>query len=193
MFSSKKERPLRICNDWRKNNSVTIKDSYQIPGMDDCLTLLGAASIFLTIDANSGSWQIESDEWDKYKTMVTLNHRRCRFSRMRFGMKSVSSTLQPTMEVIPSMVKWKVGLVYFDYFVLLSTPVQEHLHANSSVVEQLFWACMSLNMKKPFSFERCIDYLVMSYSLADFAYWRNRRRRFGTYKTFECDLNYAVS
>jgi hypothetical protein len=50
----KPDGSLRFCIDYRKLNEVTLRDSYPLPRMDDCLDSLGSATIFTTLDGNSG-------------------------------------------------------------------------------------------------------------------------------------------
>ena len=49
---------VRFCVDYRKLNAVTVKDSYTLPRMDECLDSLGDATIFSTLNCNSGYWHI---------------------------------------------------------------------------------------------------------------------------------------
>ena len=44
----------RVCVDYRKLNEKTVKDSYPLPRMDECLDSLGKAEFFTTLDANWG-------------------------------------------------------------------------------------------------------------------------------------------
>ena len=49
--SSSQERwSLRFCIDYRRLNTKTVADAYQLPRMDDCLDSLGDAAIFTTLD-----------------------------------------------------------------------------------------------------------------------------------------------
>ena len=57
LFVPKKCGKLRFCVDYRKLNSVTIKDAYPLPRIDECIDSLGDAAIFSTLDTNSGYWQ----------------------------------------------------------------------------------------------------------------------------------------
>ena len=58
----KKDGTLRFCVDYRRLNSLTRRDSYPLPRMDECIDSLGDATIFSTFDCNSGHWQVEVDE-----------------------------------------------------------------------------------------------------------------------------------
>ena len=50
VFAPKKDGTLRFCIDYRRLNLVTIRDSYPIPRMDECIDSLGHAEIFSTLD-----------------------------------------------------------------------------------------------------------------------------------------------
>ena len=61
----KTDGTLRFCVDNRKLNALTVKESYPLPLIDECLDTLGDAAIFSTLDCNSGYWQIPVAETDK--------------------------------------------------------------------------------------------------------------------------------
>jgi len=48
----------RFCVDCRRLNDVTVKYSYPLPRMDDCIDFMGEASVFSMLDCDSGYWQI---------------------------------------------------------------------------------------------------------------------------------------
>jgi len=52
----KKDGKWRACVDYRRLNALSVKDSYPLPRMDECLDSLGHAQWFTTLDANSGYW-----------------------------------------------------------------------------------------------------------------------------------------
>ncbi|GFT86228.1 hypothetical protein TNCV_2419971 [Trichonephila clavipes] len=64
----KKDGSWRFCVDYRKLNSVTKKDVYPLPRIDDTLDCLKGAKFFSSMDLRSGYWQIEIDEADREKT-----------------------------------------------------------------------------------------------------------------------------
>ena len=69
----KPDGSLRFCVDYRKLNEITVKDTYPLPRMDECLDSLGEARYFTTLDANSGYWQVPIREGDQNKTSFTCN------------------------------------------------------------------------------------------------------------------------
>ncbi len=66
---------LRFCVDYRKLNAITVRDTYPIPRMDECIDSLGSAKIFSTLDCNSGFWQIPIGEKDRDKTAFVWHSR----------------------------------------------------------------------------------------------------------------------
>ena len=54
----KKDGTTRFCIDYRKLNSITKKDVYPLPRIDDILDTLGGAKYFTSLDLASGYWQV---------------------------------------------------------------------------------------------------------------------------------------
>ena len=64
----KKDGSLRRCVDFRLVNSLTIKDSYPLPRIDESLDALQGSVWFSTLDLSSGYWQVPMHPEDKEKT-----------------------------------------------------------------------------------------------------------------------------
>lgn len=60
LFTPIKNCTLQFCADYRECNAVTGCYSYPILRMDECIEWLGYVTIFSTLDANSGYWQIQN-------------------------------------------------------------------------------------------------------------------------------------
>ena len=67
----KKDGSLRFCVDFRRLNSVTRKDVYPLPRVDDILDTLENARYFTTLDLASGYWRVPLDEDARPKTAFT--------------------------------------------------------------------------------------------------------------------------
>ena len=82
----KKDGSLKFCVDYRALNSITRKDSYPLPQIDDTLDTLAGMTWFFTLDLKSGYWQVEMDPQDKEKTAFTTGRGLWHFKVMPFGL-----------------------------------------------------------------------------------------------------------
>jgi len=64
----KQDGTMRLCIDYCKLNSLTVKDKFPLPMIDTCLDMLNGCEFFSTCDLRWGYWQTEIDERDRDKT-----------------------------------------------------------------------------------------------------------------------------
>lgn len=65
------EAPFTFFVHIQKRDVVMINDSYQVPCVDKCINLLKSATIFSTLDANSGKFQVNIPGQDSHKSSST--------------------------------------------------------------------------------------------------------------------------
>ena len=159
VIAPKKDGSLRFCVDYRKLNDLTIKDSYPLPRMDECLDTLGNAKVFTTLDANSGYWQVPVAEDDRPKTAFTCHAGCFQFRRMPFGLCNAPATFQRTVDIILSQYRWQSCLVYIDDVIIFSPDPQSHLRHVDEVLSALQRAGVTLKLRKCKFFSDSVDYL----------------------------------
>ena len=94
----KKDGSLCFCIDFRKLNSLTVKESHPLPRICETLENLAGAAHYSTFDMNSGFWQVPMDEESKQYTAFTLGSMglyEC--ESMPFGLCNAPPTFQRLM------------------------------------------------------------------------------------------------
>jgi hypothetical protein len=142
----KPDGSIRFCVDYRRLNSVTRKDSYALPRMDDCIDSLGDSQYFSTLDANAGNWQISVAPEDRDKTAFTSHRGLYRFKRLPFGLATAPATFQRAIDVILSSVRFQCALTYLDDIILYSSSLEQHLVDLTKVLSLLREAGITLKL-----------------------------------------------
>ena len=148
-----------FCVDYRRFNDLTVKYTYQLPRMDDCIDFLGDASVFSMLDCNSDYWQIPMAVEEQDKTTFTCHEGTYKYIRLQFGLTNAPATFQRAIDMLLSGVKWKTCLVYSNDVIVFSRTVEEHITHLYEVFGLLSRAGASLRASKCFLFQEEVEYL----------------------------------
>ena len=125
---------IRLCIDYRKLNSVTQPDPYQIPRVDDIDEV--AEAVWLTkLDMNKGYYQVPMSKDSVDKTAFCTPWGKFAFRRMPFGLRNVPTTFQRYMD--NTLVNLPHANSYIDDILVHSSSWSEHLIHIQEVLEQL--------------------------------------------------------
>lgn len=149
----------RFCVDYRRLNAMSLKDSYPLPRMDECIDSLGDAKFFTALDCNWGFWQIPIREGDRDKTTFTCHSGTFRFKKMPFGLTNAPATFQRTIDIILAKFKWQSCLVYIDDIIVFSSSFDEHLRHVHQILTALKRSGLSLKLRKCSFFGKSVNYL----------------------------------
>jgi len=123
----KKDNGIRWCIDYRKINTITSKDSYPLPNIEECLDTLAGSSLFSTLDLQSGYHQIEVAPEDQCKTAFITRYGLFEYTRMPFGLCGAPGTFQQAMELVLRGLQWEMVLIYLDDVIIASSNFQAHI------------------------------------------------------------------
>ena len=157
----KKDGSLHFCIDFRKLNSLTVKDSHPLPHICETLESLTGAAHYSTFDMNSGFWQVPMDEESKQYTTFTLGSMglyEC--ESMPFGLCNAPPTFQRLMQNCLGELNLTYCLIYLDDVIVFSDMPEEHLQRMRVVFDCLREHDLKLKPSKCEAFKSEINYLA---------------------------------
>lgn len=155
----KKDGSWCFCVDYRKLNSLTHKDAFPLPQIEETLTSLTQASWFTTLDLASGYWQVDVDPQDRPKTAFTTPLGLNELQRMPFGLCNALATFQWLMQQCLHGQLADSVLVYLDDIIVYSPDFSSHLRHLETVFERLQHHGLKLRVDKCQLLQREVKFL----------------------------------
>ena len=159
LLVKKKDGSIRFCIDFRKLNSLTRKDAYPLPRIDECLESLGGSKWFSTLDLASGYWQCEVEESDRPKTAFSTHKGLFQFKVMPFGLSNAPACFERLMELVLRGLLWEKCLCYLDDIIVMGKTFVEALDNLKTVFERFRNANLKLKPKKCVLFQTEVLFL----------------------------------
>ncbi|KAG5553970.1 hypothetical protein RHGRI_011741 [Rhododendron griersonianum] len=138
----------RVCIDYRKLNSVTRKDHFPLPFIDQMLERLAGHEYYCFLDGYSGYNQIPIAPEDQEKTTFTCPHGTFAYRRMPFGLCIAPATFQRCMVSIFSDMVERFLEVFMDDFSVFGSSFDECLHHLTLVLVRCKEKSLVLNWEK---------------------------------------------
>ena len=136
----KKDSSLRFCNDLRKLNNQTIKDTCSLPYIDETLDSLQGSQWFSSLDLKLGYWQVKMDEESKPLTVFTMGLLGfCECKMMPFRLANAPATFQRLMETCLGGLNLHWCIIYLDDIVIFSKHPASHLERIEAVFQKGGW------------------------------------------------------
>jgi hypothetical protein len=113
--------------DYRRLDSVTIKNKFPRPIIDEFLDEIASVKYFSTRDLASGFHQIGMVPEDEAKTAFNSHHGHFQFRVIPFGLTKAPATFQCLMNVIFGSQMRKLILIFMDDILVFSKSLEEHI------------------------------------------------------------------
>ncbi|KAH9658411.1 Endonuclease [Citrus sinensis] len=138
----------RVCIDYRKLNSVTRKDHFPLPFIDQMLDRLAGHEFYCFLDGYSGYNQILITPKDQEKTTFTCRFGTFAYRRMPFGLCNAPATFQRCMLSIFSNMVERFLEVFMDDFSVFGDSFDQCLHHLTLVLQRCIEKNLVLNWEK---------------------------------------------
>ncbi|RVX07868.1 Transposon Ty3-I Gag-Pol polyprotein [Vitis vinifera] len=138
----------RVCIDYRRLNSVTRKDHFPLPFMDQVLERVSGHPFYCFLDGYSGYFQIEIDLEDQEKTTFTCPFGTFAYRRMPFGLCNAPATFQRCMLSIFSDMVERIMEVFMDDITVYGSSYEECLLHLEVVLHRCIEKDLVLNWEK---------------------------------------------
>ena len=137
-FIKKKDGKLRLIQDYRKLNEITIKNRYPLPLASDIVNRLRGAKYFTKFDVRWGYNNVRIKKGDAWKAAFATNRGLFEPLVMFFGLTNSPATFQALMNFIFSdlIAAGKVA-VYLDDILIFSMTLEEHREVVKEVLRRL--------------------------------------------------------
>ena len=148
-FVKKKDGSLRLVQDYRKLNDITIKNSYPLPLLSDIINKLSKAKYFTKLDIRWGYNNVRIKEGDEWKAAFRTNRGLFEPLVMFFGLTNSPATFQTMMnEIFIDLIDRGVVIVYIDDILIFTETLEEHRKVTEEVLALLQKYNLYLNAKK---------------------------------------------
>jgi transposase InsO family protein len=155
----KKNGKIRWCQDYRRLNEVTKKDSYPMPSVKDNITRLAGSTIFSAVDMQGAFHCIEIDPRDREKTAFSTPFGQFEQKRLGFGLTNGPSAYCRLVDEVLRNIPSSVAVGFLDDAVIHSSDFETHLEHLKLTLSAYRDAGLKLSPDKCVFFADSIDYL----------------------------------
>ncbi|KAF4569440.1 hypothetical protein EYR36_009231 [Pleurotus pulmonarius] len=137
-FVKKKDGSLRLVQDYRKLNNMTVKNRYPLPLISDLVDKLRNARYFSKLDVRWGFNNVRIKEGDEWKAAFRTTRGLFEPLVMFFGLTNSPSTFQTMMnDLFRELITEGVVIIYLDDILIYTKTREEHRRVLKRVLEIL--------------------------------------------------------
>jgi len=137
-FIKKKDGSLRLVQDYRALNSMTVKNKYPLPLISELVLQLRGARYFTKLDVRWGFNNVRIKPGDEWKAAFWTNRGLFKPLVMFFGMTNSLATFQIMMnDIFRDLIAKDIMVVYLDDILIFTRTEEEHAKAIRWVLQVL--------------------------------------------------------
>jgi len=137
-FVKKKDSKLRLVQDYRALNAMTIKNKYPLPLIPELIAKLCGAKYFTKLDVRWGFDNVRIKEGDEWKAAFQTNRGLYKPLVMFFSLTNSPATFQTMMDdIFEDLILEGVVMVYLDDILIFTETLEEHWKITCRVLELL--------------------------------------------------------
>jgi hypothetical protein len=159
-FIKKKDGNLCFIQDYRTLNTITRKNQYPLPLIDDLIHQLKGVHYFTKQDVRWGYNNVHIQEGDEWKATFCMNRGLFKPLVMYFGLTNSLATFQTMMnEIFQDLITEGIVSVYLDNILIFTNSLEEHRWITRLVLDHMREHKLYLQLEKC-EFEKTqIEYL----------------------------------
>ena len=151
---------IHICVDYRKLNSITIRDAFPLPRIDEALQVVHNCNVFTSFDLAQGYLQLAMAEEDIKKTAFRAGSSGLyKFTHMPFGLSNAGSSFCRLMEQCLGDQQFVTLLLYLDDICIFAPDVSAMLDQMELVFNWLKAFNLKIKPKKSYFFQASVIFL----------------------------------
>ena len=156
----KKTGEIRLCVDYRKLNSIVVRDAFPLPRIDEALQAVHNCQWFTSFDLAQGYLQMPVEEADIPKTAFRAGSSGLyEFTHMPFGLSNSGSSFCCLMEMCLGDQQFVTLLLYLDDICIFAASIDEMLDHIELVFKWLEDFNLKIKPKKCHFFQHSVIFL----------------------------------
>jgi len=137
-FIKKKDSSLRLVQDYRMLNDMTVKNKYPLPLILELVNQLRGAKYFTKLDVRWGFNNVRIQEGDEWKAAFWTNRGLFEPLVMFFGLTNSPTIFQTMMnDMFTDMISEDVVVVYLDDILIFTKDLEEHRRITHRILGRL--------------------------------------------------------
>jgi hypothetical protein len=137
-FIKKKCGVLRLVQDYRMLNTMTMKNKYPLLLIPELIAKLRGAKYFTKLDVRWGFNNVRMKEGDKWKAAFRTNRGLFELLVMFFGLTNSLAMFQTMMDdIFEELITEGVVVVYLDDILIFTETIDEHWQVTRRILELL--------------------------------------------------------